>query len=50
MDEIVPSLYCDPKLYNDTLLKYQKIDFDTCISGHNVMQRKEIIDKILSKL
>jgi len=50
MDEIVPSLYCDPKLYNDTLLKYQKIDFDTCISGHNVVQGKEVIEKILRSL
>ncbi|WP_454055173.1 MBL fold metallo-hydrolase [Clostridium sp. Marseille-Q7071] len=50
MEEIIPSLCCEPKVYTNTLLKYTNIDFDTCISGHNVVQGKEIIDKILSKL
>ena len=49
MDEIVPHLYCENSLlYMDTLLKYKEIDFDTCISGHNMVLGKEVIDKILS--
>lgn len=50
MDEIVPSLYGDKDLYIRTLLKYKEMDFDTCISGHNVVLDKQIIEQILSKL
>jgi len=49
MDEIVPHIYCENRLlYMDTLIKYKKMDFDTCISGHNMVLGKEVIDKILS--
>ncbi|MBU5439179.1 MBL fold metallo-hydrolase [Tissierella sp. MSJ-40] len=50
IDEIIPSIYCEKDLYIDTLLKYRNMDFDTCISGHNVILGKEIIEKILSIL
>lgn len=50
VDEIIPSIYCEKDLYIDTLLKYREIDFDTCISGHNVILGKEIIEEILSTL
>jgi glyoxylase-like metal-dependent hydrolase (beta-lactamase superfamily II) len=50
MEEIVPSLYCEKSLYRETLLKYKELHFDTCISGHNEVTQKDIIDKILEKL
>ncbi len=50
VDEIIPSIYCEKDLYIDTLLKYRAMDFDTCISGHNVILGKEIIEEILSIL
>lgn len=50
MDEIVPSIYGDEESYIRTLLKYKEMDFDTCISGHNVALDKQIIEHILSKL
>ncbi|WP_233354764.1 MBL fold metallo-hydrolase [Paenibacillus sp. JZ16] len=50
MDEIIPSIYVEQDLYIQTLLKYKEMDFDTCISGHNVMLDKQVIEQILSKL
>jgi glyoxylase-like metal-dependent hydrolase (beta-lactamase superfamily II) len=50
IDEIVPSLNSEKDLYIDTLLKYREIDFDTCVSGHNVVLNKEVIEKILNKV
>lgn len=50
MDEIIPSLYCDKEVYINTLLKYKELDFDTCISGHNIVVDKPIIEKIISLL
>lgn len=50
MEEIIPSIYCEKDLYIDTLLKYKELDFDICLSGHNKILGKEVIDKILSKL
>lgn len=50
LDEIVPSIYCEKDLYINTLLRYKEMDFDTCISGHNVILGKDVIDKILNKL
>lgn len=50
IDEIVPSLNCEKEQYIDTLLKYREIDFDLCVSGHNIVLNKEIIDTILCKL
>lgn len=50
VDEIIPSIYGEKELYIETLLGYQEIDFDTCISGHNIILGKDVIEKILSKL
>lgn len=50
MDEIIPNLYCESSLYADTLLKYSNMDFDTCISGHNVILGKEVIKRMQSML
>lgn len=49
-EEIIPSIYCQKDLYIDTLLKYKELDFDTCISGHNVVLNKDVINKILDLL
>ncbi|MHB8132452.1 MAG: MBL fold metallo-hydrolase, partial [Mobilitalea sp.] len=46
MDEIIPSIDTDMEQYIDTLRKYQTLDFDTCISGHNFALPKDVIDKI----
>jgi glyoxylase-like metal-dependent hydrolase (beta-lactamase superfamily II) len=48
LDEIVPSIHCEKELYFKTLLNYRDLDFDTCISGHNVILGKQVIEKILS--
>ena len=50
MDEIIPSLYVDKEIYIRTLLNYKEMDFDTCISGHNIVLDQQIIEQILSKL
>ena len=50
LDELIPSLYCELSEYTDTLMKYSKMDFDTCISGHNVVLGKEVINRIKSML
>lgn len=48
MEDIIPSIYCERDVYIKTMRKYEKIDFDTCISGHNTVLKKEVIGKILS--
>lgn len=50
LDNIIPNLYCEKELYKDTLLKYLKMDFDTIISGHNVILEKTVIDRIINML
>lgn len=50
MDEIVPSIGTNKDTYINTLLRYKRIDFDTCISGHNVTLRKEVFDMIQKDL
>ncbi len=50
VDEIIPSICCEKTIYIDTLLKYRDMDFDTCVSGHNVILGKDVIDKILHQL
>jgi glyoxylase-like metal-dependent hydrolase (beta-lactamase superfamily II) len=50
IDEIVPSLNCEKDLYIDTLLKYREVDFDTCVSGHNVVLNQEVIERILRRV
>ena len=50
IDEIIPSIYCNKDQYINTLLKYSEMDFDTCISGHNIILEKAIITKMLTML
>lgn len=50
IDEIVPSIYGEKEEYINTLLRYSEMDFDSCISGHNIILEKEIINKILTML
>jgi glyoxylase-like metal-dependent hydrolase (beta-lactamase superfamily II) len=50
LEEIVPALYCDKQYYLDTLTKYAGLDFDTCVSGHNMPLEKDIFDRIGSLL
>lgn len=37
MEDIIPSIYCDKDVYINTMKKYENMDFDTCISGHNTI-------------
>lgn len=46
-DEIMPSLETSKDVYIKTLLKYKGLDFDTCVSGHNVTCGKDVFDTIL---
>ncbi|MDD4495209.1 MAG: MBL fold metallo-hydrolase, partial [Eubacteriales bacterium] len=48
VDEIVPELECDISVYIKTLLKLKSVDFNTCISGHNTVLSKNVIDDILN--
>lgn len=50
IDEIVPSIYCEKDTYINTLLKYKDMNFDTCVSGHNIILERQVIDKILDML
>jgi len=50
MKDIIPSLDCDKEIYKNTIKKYEKIDFDICISGHNTVLKKEVIVKILNMM
>lgn len=50
MDELIPSLYCNKEVYRNTLLKYKELDFEVCISGHNKVLEKRIIDDLINML
>lgn len=50
MEDIIPSIYCEKDLYVNTMKKYEELDFDTCISGHNAILKKDVIGKILSMM
>lgn len=50
LDKIVPELECDKSVYINTLQMYKIIDFDTCISGHNNIMGKDVMDIILNKM
>ena len=49
-EEIIPSISDDKDVYINTLKVYEKLDFDTCISGHNQILPKSIIREILDLL
>jgi hypothetical protein len=46
----VPSLDCDKTAYQSTLEIYNSLDFDTCVSGHNMIMGKEMINQIAQLL
>jgi len=50
LDELVPSLAVSKEDYRKTLLQYQAMDFDTCLSGHNIVLDKQVIGQILDLL
>ncbi len=50
MEELIPSIYCEKDVYINTMRNYEKLDFDTCISGHNIVLSKDVIGQILSML
>ncbi|WP_027628039.1 MBL fold metallo-hydrolase [Ruminiclostridium cellobioparum] len=50
MEEIVPSVETGKEVFINTLLKYKKMDFDTCVSGHNTVLGREVIDIILKEI
>lgn len=49
LEEIIPSIECEKSVYAKTLLQYKAMDFDTCVSGHNTILGKEVIDLILNR-
>ncbi len=50
LEEIIPSIYDTKAHYIDSLRNYQKLDFDTVISGHNQVLGRDVISNILSIL
>ncbi len=50
LENIIPDIDCSKDVYIDTLKKYEQLDFDTCISGHNIVLTKKVISDILSKI
>lgn len=49
IDEIIPSIETEKDVYINSLLRYRDMDFDTCVSGHNVVLDKGIIDLALKE-
>lgn len=47
IDEIIPSIDCEEEVYIKTMKRYMQMEFDTCISGHNVVLGKEVIGEII---
>jgi len=50
VEAIVPEIDCERNVYMNALLKYREMDFDTCISGHNIVLNKDVIEDILNRL
>lgn len=50
MDDLLPSISCEKDVYISTLKKYEQLNFDTCISGHNIVLNKEVIKKIINMM
>jgi glyoxylase-like metal-dependent hydrolase (beta-lactamase superfamily II) len=49
-EEIVPSLACDKEEYKKTLDIYNGMDFEYCVSGHNEVMGRDVIERILKAL
>lgn len=50
MEHIVPELACTREAYLNTLKDYKNTDFEFCVSGHNKVLGRDIIDKITEEL
>lgn len=50
MEYILPSLECEKDVFIQTLMKYKEMDFEACISGHNQVMQKDVLDLMLDKL
>lgn len=50
MEDIIPSIYCERDIYMDTIKSYLKLDFDTCISGHNTVLAKDALETVLHRM
>lgn len=50
LEELIPSLNVEKDEYINTVLNYMEMDFDTCISGHNILLEKQVFEKILNQL
>ena len=50
VDDIVPCIETAKEVYINTLLRYQALDIQSCVSGHNIVLEKDVFDKILKKL
>jgi len=46
-ENIVPELECDKTVYADMLTKLKNTGADTVVSGHNIVQRSDVLDRIL---
>lgn len=49
-EEIVPSLACPKDVYIKTLELYKNMEFEYCVSGHNEVMGRDVIERILSEL
>lgn len=50
LDEIVPELETEKAVYLNTLLQYKARDFNICVSGHNIVLGKDIIDTVIENI
>lgn len=48
--DLLPSLACSNAQYRETLQRYSELDFDTIISGHNIVLHKDVIGNIVALL
>lgn len=50
MENLVPSLSCEQEIYRRTLENYLALDFQRCVSGHNMILAKKTVKKILMEV
>lgn len=49
-EDIVPSLACPKEAYIKTLKLYHSMNFEHCVSGHNEIMGRDVIERILREL
>jgi len=49
-DDIVPEISTDIATFERLIETYSKIDFEICISGHNVPQKKDVVVRMAAAL